>query len=59
MKQVGFGNENIYIGTMHYPDRKKPSLVIQRGNQALVIGTLRNEEMIDEFEKALQELLGY
>lgn len=36
----------------HFPDRKKPCLCIEQGNQAIVIGTFRNkdcEELYEEF----------
>lgn len=56
MKSVGIGNRVIFIGSRHYPDRKKPCLVVERGNEALVLGAFRNEQMIEEFEKALYEL---
>lgn len=56
MKSVGIANKDIFIGVRHYPDRKKPCLVIERGNEALVLGTFRNEQMVDEFEKALTKL---
>lgn len=29
----------------HYPDRKKPCLVLEQGNQGIVLGTFRNAEM--------------
>lgn len=29
----------------HYPDRKKPCLVLEQGNQGIVLGTFRNVEM--------------
>lgn len=56
MNSVGFGNKDVFIGVRHYPGRKKPCLVIERGNEGLVLGTFRNEKMTEEFEKALKEL---
>ena len=29
----------------HFPDRKKPCLVLEQGNQGIVLGTFRNAEM--------------
>jgi len=29
----------------HYPNRKKPCLVLEQGNQGIVLGTFRNTEM--------------
>ena len=28
----------------HFPDRKKPCLVLEQGNKGIVIGTIRNTE---------------
>lgn len=53
---IGIQGNGIYIGARHYPDRKNASLVVERGNQALVLGSFRNEEMVGEFEKALKEM---
>jgi hypothetical protein len=55
---VGIQGNGIFLGEMHFPDRKNASLVVARGNEALVLGSFRNEEMVGEFEKALKELLG-
>ena len=35
----------------HLPDRKKPCLMLEQGNQGIVIGTIRNAEC----EKLLRE----
>lgn len=56
--KVGIQNNEIFVGAIHFPDRKKPCLIVERGNQALVLGSFRNEEMVEEFEKALKEILG-
>ena len=58
MKQLGIEHNGVFIGSMHFPDRAKPCFVVERGNEALVLGTFRNEKMVEEFEKALKELLG-
>jgi hypothetical protein len=36
----------------HFPDRKKPCLVLEQGNECIVIGTLRNgycESLLREY----------
>lgn len=38
----------------HFPDRKKPCLVLEQGNQCIVIGTIRNAEC----EHLLREYFG-
>lgn len=30
----------------HYPDRKKPCLVIEQGNQGMILATFRNEKTV-------------
>ena len=58
MAKVGIECSGVFIGAMSYPDRVKPCFVVERGNEALVLGTFRNDRMVEEFEKALRELLG-
>jgi hypothetical protein len=58
MSIVGIGNKEVIICVRHFPGRKKPCLVIERGNQGLVVGTFRNEQMTEEFEKAIIEIFG-
>lgn len=58
MKNVGVEGNGVYVGSMKFPDRVKPSLVVQRGNVGLVIGNFRSEKSVEEFEKALREVLG-
>ena len=45
---VGIGKGNLYLGTRHFPDRKQASLVFEEGNVAIVIGTIRNEELWEQ-----------
>ena len=33
------------IAIRHYPDRKKPCLVLEQGNQGIVLASFRNAEM--------------
>ena len=33
------------ITIRHYPDRKKPCLVLEQGNQGIVLASFRNAEM--------------
>ncbi len=57
MAQIGIKHNGVFIGAMSIPNRTKPCFVVERGNQALILGTFRNEQMVEEFEKALKELL--
>ena len=43
----------IYMAVRHYPDRRRPCLVLEIGNQGLVIATFRNERMAKAWKKAL------
>lgn len=57
MAKIGIENNGIFIGAMSFPDRKKPCLVIERGNSALIIGTFTDEQRVNYFGEALEELL--
>ncbi len=43
----------IQIVVRHFSDRKKPCLMLEEGNQGIVLGTFRNEEMVGLFKRAL------
>ena len=55
---IGIQGNGVYIGVRHYQDRKNASLVVERGNVGIVLGNFRNEKAVEEFKKALKELLG-
>lgn len=57
MAKLGIENNGVFIGVMNIPNRKKPCLVVERGNEAIVLGTFYNVQMIKVFEKALKDLL--
>lgn len=52
---VGIKKGDMYLGTRQYPDRKKPSLVFEIGNTAMVLGSVKDESL---WEKALEEIIG-
>ena len=56
MAEVGLGNNELYVGSMKFPDRKRHSLVVQRGNQVYVIGQFKSRECVDMFAEALKEM---
>ena len=37
----------------HFPDRKKPCLCIEQGNQAMVLATFRNKECEELYKQFL------
>ena len=39
---------------IHYSDRKKPCLVIEQGNQGMVLATFRNKECEEIYKRFLQ-----
>lgn len=58
MAKVGIAHNGIEICAMSFSDRKKPCLCVCRGNEIIVIGTFNNAGCVDEWEKALRQLLG-
>ena len=58
MANVGIECNGVFIGAMTIPGKKKPCFIVERGNQAIVLGSFRNDKAMEEFEKALKELLG-
>ena len=38
----------------HYPDRKKPCLVIEQGNQGMILATFQNEKCVEIYKRFLQ-----
>ena len=57
MARLGIEYNGVFIGAQSYPDRKKPCLVVQRGNEAIIVGTFNNANCVETFGKALQEML--
>ncbi len=55
MAKVGIERKGLYIGAMNFPDRKKPCLVVERGNSCTIIGTFKNEESVEYFGEVLEE----
>ena len=56
--RVGIGNAEIFIGAEQWPDRKRPSLVVQRGNCSNIIGSFKSDECVEFFDAALRVLFG-
>ena len=48
----------ISIGAYKFPDRKRPSLCIQKGNQIFVYGSFHNDEQATEFMNELGKMCG-
>ena len=53
----GLRRGNIAVQTMHFSDRKKPSLCIVEGNCATVIGNLRDDECAEQFWNTLEYII--
>lgn len=51
-------NGKISIGAYQFPDRKRPSLCIEKGNEILVYGSFHNQERASEFMNELGKLCG-
>ena len=43
--------KSTFLVVRHYPDRKKPCLVIEQGNTGIVLATFRNEASADVFKE--------
>lgn len=46
-------DNGIKIVIRHYPDRKNPCLCVEKGNQAIVVGTIKGEDAVKTLESAL------
>ena len=51
-------NGKVSIGAYMFPDRKRPSLCIEKGNEISVYGTFHNKEEANEFMNELGKLCG-
>lgn len=51
-------NGDVKIGAYQFPDRKRPSLCIEKGNKILVYGSFHNKEQANEFMNELGKLCG-
>ena len=51
-------NGKISIGAYQFPDRKRPSLCVEKGNQILVYGSFHNQKQATEFMNELANLVG-
>ena len=48
----------VFLSVEHIPDRRHPVLCYGKGNEAVVIGYLRNEAALIKFCATLEHLLG-
>lgn len=46
------------IGAYMFPDRKKPCICIEKGNEIFVYGSFHNVEQADKFMNELGKLVG-
>ena len=47
--------KSTFLVVRHYPDRKKPCLVIEQGNTGIVLATFRNEASAELFKHFIGE----
>lgn len=47
--------KSTFLVVRHYPDRKKPCLVIEQGNTGIVLATFRNEASAELFNHFIGE----
>lgn len=58
MSKVLTNNSDVSIGAFRFPDRKKPCLCVQKGNQCVVYGSFIDSDRADEFMDELALFLG-
>lgn len=52
----GLTKGDLFIGAEHFPDRKRPSLIIWVGNKCNIIGSFKNEECVEMWIRALKKM---
>ena len=55
---ITWTNKDISIGSMKFPDKKKPALCIVEGNTVQVYGYFNSDDCAILFMRTLEELLG-
>ena len=58
MGKVLTNNSDVSIGAFKFPDRKKPCLCVQKGNQCVVYGSFIDSDRANEFMDELALFLG-
>ena len=58
MPKVLTNNSDVIIGAFRFPDRKKPCLCVQKGNQCVVYGSFIDSDRANEFMDELVLFLG-
>lgn len=58
MLKVLTNNSDVRIGAFQFPDRKKPCLCVEKGNQCIVYGYFIDSYRADEFMRKLALFLG-
>lgn len=55
--RVGIKKGDTFIGAMSLPEKKRPALVIQKGNEIKYIGCFSNDSAVEEFAEAIEMIL--
>ena len=58
MSKLLTNNSDVSIGAFQFPDRKKPCLCVQKGNQCVVYGSFIDSDRANEFMDELALFLG-
>lgn len=56
-KVITYGGDT-KIGAYMFPDRKKPCICVEKGNQVAIYGTFNSIESADNFMNELADFLG-
>lgn len=58
LREIVISKGDVSIGASEYPDRKRPAIIVQKGNSAGVYGYFRDIDSARAFMNELAQLIG-
>lgn len=58
LREIVISKGDVSIGAAEYPDRKRPAIIVQKGNSAGVYGYFRDIGSARDFMNELAQLIG-
>ena len=58
LHEIVISKGDVSIGAAEYPDRKRPAIIVQKGNYAVVYGYFRDIDSARTFMNELAQLIG-
>ncbi len=58
LREIVISKGDVSIGAAEYPDRKRPAIIVQKGNSAGVYGYFRDIDNARAFMNELAQLVG-